>query len=292
MTFWKYKLPIVRYTILKYFRIKIIRLRYFVLILLVFLSKNTLSQVGGTEIYQFLNISSSARQVALGGEVLTLRDDVNQPIWNPAVINSELDNQLSANYSNYFAGISIGSVSFAKLFSRRFGTLHANITYLNYGDLISADEEGNELGTFNANDVALSLGYAVNLPWTNFYFGTNLRFINSNIANFNSTGISADVSLLYYSPYKPYVFTAVLRNIGVQLSTFDGIREQIPMRIALGASYQLEYVPLRWYLTINNLQQWDLSEPNPSEAQIDLEGNIINQKIGFFNNALRKSENG
>ena len=48
-------------------------------------------QVGGEQIYQFLNLSSSARQVALGGEVLTLLDDVNQPIWNPSVINEDLD---------------------------------------------------------------------------------------------------------------------------------------------------------------------------------------------------------
>ena len=47
-------------------------------------------QVGGEQIYQFLNLPTAARQVALGGEVLTLLDDVNQPIWNPSVINSNL----------------------------------------------------------------------------------------------------------------------------------------------------------------------------------------------------------
>ena len=35
-----------------------------------------MGQVGGESIYQFLNVSTSARQVALGGEVLTLMDDV------------------------------------------------------------------------------------------------------------------------------------------------------------------------------------------------------------------------
>jgi len=38
------------------------------------------AQVGGEEVYQFLNLSTSARQVALGGDVLTIVDDVNQPI--------------------------------------------------------------------------------------------------------------------------------------------------------------------------------------------------------------------
>ena len=51
-------------------------------------------QVGGENVYQFLNVSTSARQIALGGEILTLLDDVNQPTWNPSVISEEIDNKL------------------------------------------------------------------------------------------------------------------------------------------------------------------------------------------------------
>ena len=131
------------------------------------LSCSIKAQVGGEEIYQFLNLSTSARHIALGGEVLTLLDDVNQPIWNPSVINDEIDNKLSANYTNYLAGINIGSLSFAKTISRRFGTIHGSIKYLDYGTLIGTDEKGNETGNFNASDIAVSVGYAFNLPWTN-----------------------------------------------------------------------------------------------------------------------------
>ena len=105
-------------------------------------------QVGGEEIYQFLNLPTSARQVALGGEVLTLLDDVNQPIWNPSVINSNLTGKFSANYTGYLAGINIGSISYAKEINRRFGALHGSIKYINYGSLIGSDEQGNETGQF------------------------------------------------------------------------------------------------------------------------------------------------
>ena len=248
---------------------------------------STKAQVGGENVYQFLNLSTSARQLALGGEVLTLVDDINQPIWNPAVINDELDGKLSANYSSYLAGINLGSVNYARLISRRFGTIYGNITYLDYGSLIEADEQGNELGNFNANDLAISIGYARNLPWTNLYFGANLKVINSNISTFSSTGIAFDFGLLYYSPYKPYRFTLVARNVGTQITSFDGTNEKIPFKVALGASYQLEHVPLRWYVTVDNLQQWDVSEPNPSEQTSDLEGNVSQEEIGFFDNTLR-----
>ena len=254
---------------------------------MLFLSIEFNAQVGGESVYQFLNLSTSARQLALGGEVLTLVDDVNQPIWNPAVINPELDNKVSVNYSSYLAGINIGSLSYARLISRRFGTIHGGITYLDYGTLIGADEQGNETGNFGASDLAISVGYAVNLPWTNVFFGANVKLISSNISNFTSSGIAADFGILYYSPYKPYSFTLVARNVGTQIKSFNGTEEKLPFKVALGASYQLEHVPLKWYATIDNLQQWDVSVANPSEQTTDLEGNVTSEEVGFIGNTFR-----
>ena len=245
------------------------------------------AQVGGESVYQFLNISTSAKQTALGGKVLTLVNDINQPLWNPSVINEKLDNQLAVNYSSYLAGISIGSVSYAKRFNRRFGTLHGSIQYLNYGSLIEADEQGRITGTFNANDIAISLGYALNLPWTNVYAGANLKFVNSTISSYSSSGVAADIAILYNNPYKPYIFTLVVRNIGTQIKSFNGENEKLPIEVLLGGSYTLENVPVKWYLTLDNLQQWNVSVANPSNQTSDIEGNVTEENVSFFNNALR-----
>lgn len=245
------------------------------------------SQVGGEQVYQFLNLSTSSRQVALGGEVLTLIDDINQPIWNPSTINAELDKQLSVNYTSYLAGINIGSASYAQVINRRFGTIFGNITYLNYGTLIEADENGNETGTFNASDVAVSVGYSFNLPWTNFYMGFNVKLISSTISNFTSNGVATDFSVLYNSPYKPFRVTLVARNMGGQIKSFNGITERLPFKVALGFDYKLDHVPLRWYVTLDNLQQWNISVPNPSNQTTDLEGNVTEEKVSFLANAMR-----
>lgn len=254
---------------------------------LIILSNTIHAQVGGESVFQFLNLTSSSRQVALGGEVLTLIDDVNQPIWNPSVINAELDRQLSVNYTSYLADINIGSASYAHVISRRFGTIHGSIKYLNYGTLIEADVDGNETGTFKASDIALSIGYAFNLPWTNIYMGFNAKLINSTISNFTSNGIAADVGILYYSPYKPYSFTIVARNMGAQIQSFDGTNERLPFKVAIGASYKLEHVPLKWHITLDNLQQWNVAVPNPSNQTTDLEGNVTEENISVFTNAIR-----
>lgn len=259
----------------------------FVFVSIAFFSLPITGQVGGESVFQFLNLASSSKRVALGGEVLTLRDDVNQPIWNPAVINSGLDKKLSVNYTSYLASINMGSASYAQVISRRFGTIHGSIKYLNYGTLIEADENGNETGTFKANDIAISAGYAFNLPWTNIYAGFNIKLINSTISNFTSNGIAGDIAILYYSPYKAYSFTVVARNMGTQIQSFDGTNERLPFKIAIGGSYQLEHVPLKWHITLDNLQKWNLARPNPSNQTTDLDGSITKEKISFFKNAIR-----
>jgi len=188
---------------------------------------------------------------------------------------------------NYLTDVNMGSATFAHLVSRRFGTLHGGIQYINYGDFIGADEDGVETGNFSARDLALSIGYAYNIPWSDFYIGTNVKFLSSKIENYTSQGAALDFGIYYFSDFRPYSFTAVIRNIGYQISPFDEKREDIAFDIAVGASYKLEDVPLKWYLTISNLQQWNLAVANPSNNQTDLEGNTTTEDISFFTNAMR-----
>ena len=258
------------------------------IIQLIFLiSFSSFSQVGGESIYNFLNLTGSAKQAALGGKTLTLLDDVNQPLWNPSTINLGIDNQLSVNYMNYLADVNLTSVSFAHMINRNFGTLHGGITYLNYGKFIGADENGIETGTFKAYDLAFSLGYSYNIFKTDFFIGANVKLINSVIENYSSFGVGADIALLYFNEYDPYAITLVVRNIGYQVTVFDESREKLPLQIDLGASYSLENVPITWHFTFDNLQQWNISESNPSNAIIDIDGAITDEKISFFDNTIR-----
>lgn len=260
--------------------------QHFLAIFLIF-SSYTFSQIGGESVYQFLNTTTDARQVALGGEVITFVDNINQPTWNPATINLVIDRKLSANYTSYLAGISIGSISYAQQFNRHMNPIHINATYLNYGTLIGADEEGNETGNFNASDIAFSIGYSHNIPQSNFYVGANVKYIHSSIANFSSSGLAVDFGIIYYTPEKPYIITLVARNMGTQINSFNGTRERLPFEVALGGSYRLENVPLRWYATIDNLQQWKVGVANPSNSITDLEGNTSNENVSFLDNTFR-----
>ncbi|MGV6844743.1 MAG: type IX secretion system protein PorQ [Lutibacter sp.] len=259
----------------------------YLIIIFSFCTLPVFSQGGGETIYNFLNISSSARQIALGGNQVTILGNVNSSMWNPALINNEIDNQLGVNYSNYISNVSLTSISFAHMVNRNFGTLQANINYLNYGKLIAADELGNVTGTFNAFDLAFSVGYAREIDNSDIYIGGSVKFVNSVIENYSSFGIGADLGLLYYNEYNPLVIGLVIRNIGYQVSVFNEDRENFPLNISLGISYQLENVPLVWYATIDNLQKWQLAYSNPSNQVIDLNGNITKEKISILDNAFR-----
>jgi len=245
------------------------------------------AQVGGERIYNFLNIPTSAAQAALGGETLTINDDVNQPLWNPATISRYMDNQVAVNYVSYLTDVNIGSATFAHLINRRFGTLHGAIQYIDYGDFIGANEDGVETGDFGARDLAISIGYAYNINFSDFYIGANLKFLSSKIENYTSQGAAMDLGIYYFSDYRPYSFTAVIRNLGYQFSPYDEKREDIAYDIAVGASYELADVPLKWHLTINSLQQWNVAVSNPSNDETDLDGNTTSEDINAFENAIR-----
>jgi len=262
-------------------------MKQYLVILTLLIFNSTFAQVGGQNVYNFLNVSTSARQAALGGEILTLYDDVNQPLWNPSTINKEIDNQASVSYVDFLADINYGSAVFAHLINRHIGTLHAGVTYVNYGKFIAADENGQETGTFSARDLAFSVGYAYRIPKSDFHAGANLKYISSGIENYTSSGVALDFGLTYFNDSKPYIFSAVIRNIGYQLNVFDEERESLPLEIAVGASYKLENVPLQWHITIDNIQQWKVAVKNPSDSQTTIGGETTNDNITFLDNAFR-----
>ena len=255
-------------------------------LLLFFLISPCYSQTGGEQTFLILNTNTSAKQTALGGKALTILNNVNQPTHNPATINDSMDRKTAINYNSYISGISIGSVSYAHKFNNK--TFHSSISYINYGEFIEADSFGNEIGTFNASDIVVSFGYANKTPNTNIHWGSNLKFIHSAIAGYSASGVAFDLGLIYYTDDKPYTITIVTRNIGTQLSTYNGTREPLSFEIAVGASYLLQNVPLKWHMTIDNLQKWNIAVANPSNSISDLEGNTTEENINFLDDLTRR----
>ena len=78
-----------------------------------------------------------------------------------------------------------------------------------------------------------------------------------------------------------------IRNFGTQIKAYNDIYESLPFEIDIGVSQLLENAPVRWYLTFENVQKWNIALSNPSRLTTDLDGNITEEKITFFNNIFR-----
>nr|WP_321234288.1 type IX secretion system protein PorQ [uncultured Psychroserpens sp.] len=246
------------------------------------------AQVGGESTYQFLNLIASPRQAALGGKVITNYDyDVTGGLFNPATINSDMDNQLALNYSSYLGGISYGTAAYAYTWDRHVQTLHVGMTYINYGSFDGYDLNGVSTGTFTGNEAALSAGYAYQIPFSDFYIGANLKLITSKLEQYNSIGVAADFGAMYINEKLDFHAALTVRNLGTQITTYAGLSEKLPLEVNLGLSQTLENMPLRWHLTFENLQAWPIGFSNPARATTDLDGNQTQEEVSFFNELLR-----
>lgn len=249
------------------------------IILILFPVLSGYAQIGGQHAYDFLNLTPPARIAALGGvNISTMDNDVTLAWQNPALLNDSMHQHLSLSAVNYFADIVFGYAAYSHTFEN-VGSFHTGIQYVGYGEFKEADEYGNITGTFGANDLAWTIGFARNIG--RFRYGTNLKLINSNIAGFNSFAMAVDLGGSYRSADQLFSAGVVMKNLGLQLSKYTptGEREPLPFEIQAGVSYKLKYMPMRFSATVTNLEHPKLVyvDPNP-EPVFDLSGELIEPK--------------
>jgi hypothetical protein len=194
---------------------------------------------------------------------------------------------LSVNYGNYYGEVSYGTAAYAYTWDRHLQTFHAGVSYVNYGTFEGRDELGGLTSSFTGSEAALSLGYAYNVPWTDLFIGTNVKLISSTLETYNSLGAAVDLGMLYVDYKNDINYALVIRNLGFQITPYENTNEKLPLAIEAGISQLLENVPIRWHLTLENLQQWNIAFSNPNRSESNLDGETKEEKVSFFNNALR-----
>lgn len=241
-------------------------------VLLLFLIPLTLTgQTGGRGIYTFLKLPIAARTAALGGNNISLKDgDINLIAQNAALLDSSMHNHLAVNYINYFADINYGFTSYA-YHVPKLGTFAAGMQFVNYGTFTAADATGEITGTFGAGDYSFNLSYARKIDST-FNVGGTLKTIYSKYESYTSVGNAIDLGAIYKSKDKLLSLAAVIKNVGFQWSTYrPGDREQLPFEIQLGITKKLEKAPIRFSITGQHLQRWDLTYEDPANPTLTVD---------------------
>ena len=228
----------------------------------------------GSSVFHFLSLPASSRLNALGGENVAIADDdISMAFINPALLTANTDKVLQLNYAYYLAGTMFGSAMYGHNYQDNY--FGAAIHYLDYGQMQYADEFGNLLGTtFTAKDICLNLMYARQLG-PMFRVGATIKPIFSVYEAYTSFALGADVGGHFQTADSTFQMGLALRNIGWQLKSFyeDDLgqhTEMLPLNLELGLAYRLAHAPLRFSLTIHNLQRWDIAPASENVKWYDM----------------------
>jgi len=239
-----------------------------IIIGLTFFSICTKAQIGGRSTYEFLNLTSSPRVAALGGQNVSLiSGDASLVYYNPALLNDSLHNHISINVVDYFSDIHFGYASYSRTIDN-IGSFSAGIHYINYGEFLRFDETETELGKFYASEYALNLSYARHLSGK-WYAGLNFKPIFSSLDYYKSFGLVVDGGLLYHNPEHYIQAGIVVRSFGSQIKSYTGNNiEPIKPEVLAGITTKLKHAPFRFSITARHLEKWDLTYEKPTETGI------------------------
>lgn len=246
------------------------------------------AQTGGLNSFQNLNAFYHARTIGLGGDLIAVKDgDINLGLSNPALINVKMMGRGSINQSVLSGGANTGSLAYGKTIKNYYSSL--NFRYISYGKMTRTDINGTELGTFSPGDFILGASAVKNIN-ERLHIGATVNLLYSQLDNYTAFGTSLTVGGAYTNDEKRLVVAGVVRNLGVTIKSYIGMREPLPLSVEIGVSKKLEHAPFRFSITGQHLQRWDLSYVDPSaKNEIDpLTGDtIFVQRANFAEKVAR-----
>ncbi len=220
------------------------------LILVIFLSYN--SNLFSQSPYQFLRYVAGARAAGLSGAFVSVTNDASALFYNPATISTVDDKPVSVTFLKHVLDINSGNATYI-IPTEEDGIFAGSINYTSNGSFNYADELGNRDGrTFSGNDLSLGISYSNDLD-TRLYYGVTLKFLYMNLEQYSSTAIAVDVGILYRLPDERTNIGVSVLHSGMQLSTLDGVSEDLPTDIRAGINHRLRGLPLLMNFTFHHL---------------------------------------
>jgi len=226
------------------------------------LPKGIYAQGGETGV-AFLLLAPDSRAGGMGEAGTGLADNSAAIFWNPGGIGFLDGTEISITHSNWLPQFNL-DLFYDYLTYRQYveslnGSVTASITYMNFGEFVrTGPDDPTPLGTFNAFDAALTLGYGTKIS-DNMGLGFNFRLIHSRLSDQptsleqgtgTATTISFDVGWMWRPdqfdiPFlgdlsKKFSLGINLSNLGPKINYIDQAQaDPIPTNLRLGMAFQL-----------------------------------------------------
>ncbi|MGJ3235481.1 type IX secretion system protein PorQ [Marivirga sp.] len=214
-------------------------------------------QIGGLRAFEFLETPNHARVAGLGTvNVSSNAGDLNMIWQNPALLNSEMNGQLSFSLNPYFADIYNSQITYAQEFEN-LGIFSFGVSYFHYGQFEGFDNTGSRTEDFSASDYAIQVSHSREDGI--FRYGASLKFVANQISGFNQSAVLTDLGGAFVHPEEELSLGLVIKNLGFFTSKFVDEGRNLPFDVQLGGTYKPEFMPFRFSLTLNRLYQYDLS---------------------------------
>jgi hypothetical protein len=194
----------------------------------------------------------------LGGvNISTITNDVSMSFANPALLRKQMHLQFNASFDNYFAGVKNYSATSAWHFSKLNTNMALGVNYFDYGSLPETNAAGIILGNFHPVDYVVQ-AMASHSYLQHWFGGVTLKYISSNYGLYTSNGLAVDVGVSYYDSIHFFQASLAIKNVGTQLKTYDGVKEDLPFDIQLGITKKLSKAPIQFSLTAHHLQAFNI----------------------------------
>jgi len=242
-------------------------MRYWITLILPFFVFGSVAQAQTerNEVYRFLEVPSSAEASALGGNQVALFDGNSSLMHlNPAYLDEASANMVSATFVNYLADARYGFANYAVAVPS-VGTVGFGIRYAGYGDLTRYDINGNDLGDFNASDLAINTTLSTQLS-PKLRAGAGIDYVHSSYGDYYSSALSGSAGMYYLDKEARFSAGISIRNLGDQLNYFNETRENLPFDVSIGVSKKPEQFPFQVSVTLRQLNDWDLRVPGETSA--------------------------
>ena len=196
----------------------------------------------GTTGFQFLRTQAGARPAAMGGAFVAIPNDIHALYYNPAGIAPIQTRTAGLTYLDDLLDFTSGFVGYVQP-NVWGGNLGISILYKNYGDFTKTDINGEEMGSFGANNIAFNGTWAYKLQ-ENLYIGATGKYIRATIDNYAADAIAFDGGIMYFIPSQQMTLAAGFYNLGQALSAFVETKDDLPTCFRAGIAKRLAHLPL------------------------------------------------